>query len=357
MKRFMNEKDGCIVINLFRNYRSCKGIIDVADKIIRLNSNRIIKHQEAENCNANTGAVVIDYFDNAENESEFIIEQIERMLNNGEDLSSVAIIYRTAKCISILEENLTVKGIPYIKNTSYDNYYDNEYVKDILSYLKASTNINDLESIFRIMNKPSRDIEREWIEDCNQGNTLYLNMLELKVVNTFYNDLRLIGNMKPFAAVTYILKKMGYEECVGKNNLDHKEEVIKEFSESILSRAKQFDTIKQWLSYVETLEIVAKDKNIKIADTSAGKVNMLTAHASKGLEFETVFVVGLQEGIFPHRKATTEDLIEEERRLLYVAVTRAKKNLFILGRGAVKNGKRISRFVLELTEDEQSRRE
>ena len=114
--------------------------------------------------------------------------------------------------------------------------------------------------------------------------------------------------------------------------------------DQILEKAKLYENINDWLFFIDS---VYEANNM---DNLESRVNLLTAHSSKGLEFNTVFIVGLQEGIFPHDKALTKENIEEERRLLYVAMTRAKTDLFVVGRGEYKYGKRISRFISELEE-------
>ena len=341
MQRFMNENKACKVIDLFRNYRCAECIIDVAGGLINQNKNRISKKQVASKENKEDGHVYVKIYSNASLEGEYVVDTIFNMKNEGGDLSNIAILYRTESAVSYIEEKLISKGIEFEKRTTRNNYYNQSYVKDIVAYLRLSQDKNDTKSLYRILNRPQRGLNRD---DVSMNNPDF---------QRFMAAVDKIKYMTPFAAVNYILRAIQYGEylyggVIEKGfSIDNYEVMISE----LLTRAKEFDTIDKWIKYIDTICALDENKGEQstLKNSNSNAINLLTAHASKGLEFETVFIIGLQDGIFPHKKAVTSEQYEEERRLLYVAMTRAKKNLFIIGRGEEKHAKRISPFIAEIS--------
>lgn len=359
MRQFINEYRDCVVIDMNKNYRCAEYIVSKAHKLIRINANRIEKKQIACKHDKNTGEVVINSFTNASLEADYVIESINRLKSEEGFNCSVAILYRTAKCANYLEEMLKFSGIKYSRKCESANFYDADWVKDIFAYLRTINGECNLDTLFRIINKPDRQIDRDVLLDiveCESNRFVIvkdekkLNKYtydEINSIKFFIENINRISNMDCFSAVAFILKRMQYERYLYKHlrGLGFSDDYINDSVEDLLEICKKFSSIKDWITYVDTINGTEVKKQI---NTESNYVSMMSIHASKGLEFDAVFVLGLQEGIFPHRKAITDDLLEEERRLLYVAMTRAKKYLFVLGRGEEKNGKRISRFIAEL---------
>ena len=226
---------------------------------------------------------------------------------------------------------------------------------DNYSILKVISK-EDGELLFSIINKPDRNITRDMFDMKYQTDE----------IDKFIKDLGIIYKLDPFGAVNYIFKAVGYEQLYLSRGIREGIgiELLKDKIAELCDRARNYKSNVEWLAAIDLLlsreiKIVGERKNKYTVDEKGNSdnqkddsqkpiINMLTAHSSKGLEFDTVFVVGLTEGIFPHRKAVSPEQIEEERRLLYVAMTRAKNNLYVLGRGEEKNGKRISRFICEI---------
>ena len=370
MQKFINENTDCKVIDMYRNYRCAECVIEAASRLISNNKSRIIKNQLACKADKAIGSVNILACNNAANEAECVANIILEMRSKGVSLDNIAVIYRTSKCVDMLKEKMTISGIPYNENSTGDGFYDNEWVMDIVCYLKASIAYNALpistgtsaleQTLFRIMNRPDRGLIREEIHQILSDREYEYsanNLTNRHEYNLFFSQIKNLSDMSCFAAVFYILKAMGYEKYMFSKMIKHGHngEDVDRIIHDMLERAKMYTNIKEWIDYIDSVKQIddcedgeSEESREEIMTDSISKVNLLTAHASKGLEFETVFIVGLQEGIFPHNKAITEELLEEERRLMYVAMTRAKKDLYIIGRGEEKHGKRVSQFLKEI---------
>lgn len=363
MKRFMEDNRNCEIIDMNKNYRSSECIVRCAGDFINLNKNRIVKRQMAMNPDDEESGVLIKCFENALKEAEFVCQIITEMKDLGKQLNDICIIYRTDRTSSLLKEKFTILGIPFVKSAYSDGFYDSEYVKDIMAYLKVAASDYELPDLLRIINRPERNILCDdvvcfnGLENLLKDPDYETSSLNSEECRKLIKDLLFIRNMAPFAAINYILYAMGYEKylskCFYSSGQDEDEKTA--FISEITERAKAYLNTSDWLSYVEMVSADQNDnRKHEMSDNKTegkkamGKVNMLTAHASKGLEFDTVFIIGMQQGIFPHKKAVSDEALEEERRLFYVAMTRAKKKLYILGRGEMQYGKKVSQFITEL---------
>ena len=345
MRQFIDDFTGCEVIKLTKNYRCKKIIIEHAQKLIKVNTNRLGNYQFApKRTDDDEGSVIIKTFESEELEANFVLEELKKLSNIYGEANNIAIIYRTARCVDMMEEMLRLNGYFIERKSDKNSYYESEFIKDIIAYLRVGISVYESSDVLRIINKPERNLERDdFIYD--NGNTL---------VKRFYSEVQYISQLNPYAAVMYILKRLKYERYLVEKELKkgRRENEIAEEINKLLKRASQYEKISDWLRYIDAsnnennAQVTFNDNN---NSDQYGKVVMQTAHASKGLEYDTVFIVGLQEGIFPHRRALSLEQIEEERRLLYVAMTRAKNRLYVIGRGEEKNGKRISRFISEIT--------
>lgn len=343
MKLFIKEYECNNVIYLNINYRCSKSIIEAAQTLISNNSFRISKIQTAGSEHKDNGFVRIIRCINEYKEAEYVCSKLRELSDKGADLDKTAIIFRTYSCINILIEKMKAEGIPFNVNATGGSYYLSEWILDIVSYLNLSDSINNesyfkdnRDSLFRILNKPERHLLREIIIE-NNG----LHNCPEAGYKELYIKLKLVSKMNCYGAIVYILKGLGYESYFRNymNIRGYSKETVDGMINELLEISKNYTSIREWLNYIET---------VSLANTSDNGFHLLTAHASKGLEYETVFVVGLQDGIFPHVRSENQNLLEEERRLMYVAMTRAKKYLYLVGRGADKYGKRISMFISEL---------
>lgn len=356
MKKFIDDFNARVV-NLSKNYRCAECIIESAKRLIINNKSRIEKVQTAEKMDKDNGNVYIENFLSEIDEAKYIISKIKEIIENKPN-EKIAVLYRTTRNGDLIEEKLTMAGIPYERKEEKSNYYESDFVLDVLSYLKIAAGSRDRRDFFRILNKPNRGLSRECITDNPLEDNLYryfskypkMRMNWIKMIS----QIDMLKKMNPYSAVNYIFKGMNYESYFRSMYVKkgYKDEIINEYIDELLDRAKAFESVNEWLSYINEYKKAERDMqsfDVKNGeDKKENKVILMTAHASKGLEFENVFIIALKEGCFPHSKAVTEEGVEEERRLMYVAMTRAKNDLYLCGNGSVEFGKKISRFLVEL---------
>ena len=273
----------------------------------------------------------------------------------GIDYSDMAILYRTNLLSNSIKSALTKKNIRYKIKGEDRNIYDNFAVRDIISYLKIAISDYDMEDLVNIANKPLRYISRDSIKN---KNTTIDNLIKYyrnkdymqKYLARFKFDLKNISNNITALAIRYIRTKVGYDKYLNEfcrnNDIDYEEivEVLDAFEdESILHK-----DIKEFLKYIESEETKKNDNVEKEVEKDIDAINLMTFHLSKGLEFKVVFIIDSNDGLIPHKKSIRENDLETERRLFYVAMTRAKDNLhiFFTVRRFGKNFK-PSRFIID----------
>ena len=205
--------------------------------------------------------------------------------------------------------------------------------------------------MLRILNRPFRGLTRE----CMTGEIADRRaMLEyyrgddesVRILSRLFKDMDFIRDLNCYAALNYILKGMGMYRYIGERYFKNRKTDLEEAIEDITDRSRAYTGIREWLDAIDSKETKAGDNadNNRERDES---IYLMTIHGSKGLEFDNVFISGLQEGVFPGKHCVTADAMEEERRLFYVAMTRCRKHLFLVGRRKDSYGKRESRFLAE----------
>jgi DNA helicase-2/ATP-dependent DNA helicase PcrA len=247
------------------------------------------------------------------------------------------------------------EGIPFVMKEKPKNIYDEPAVKDVISYINYALYENSVEDFFRIMNRPVRYIKRSTVPlkpfkmqeilNNNKGTGYVVeNILSL------YEQLKFIKTLNPFAAVNYIRKGVGYDDYLKKQALENGKDIKKETEEldELLQLAKGFETLKEWIEHINNYDSIIEEQS-KPVHTDADAVNIVTMHASKGLEWKVVILPDVNEGVVPHKKAVTDSELEEERRMFYVAMTRARENLFIFYIEEKEGGNILpSRFLDEI---------
>ncbi len=375
MKEFLGVKD-CKVVNLNKNYRCAEPVINVAGKLINVNSDRIDKCQTAAKPDKDDGFVKLLCVENSDIEAETVINLIKENCYEKEDkLYSTAVLYRNKKCADILEEKLLMEKIPYDRKNEKSDFYETDIMLDLIAYFRVCTGTGKRSDYYRIINKPERGLTREAFTEgfSERIENIYDLYPDMNIIwKKLLKDFKMLEDLPCFAAVNYLFKGMGYEKYLRSYFMKRgtRKEEINDFIDEIFNRSRSFDNVLQWLLYIDELNYmknngvyienglhnqdengIKHDNNIvKREESSLHKVVLQTMHASKGLEYDNVFIIGLQEGICPHKKAVTDAQLEEERRLLYVAITRAKKRLFIIGKGDNEHGKHVSRFVSEIND-------
>ena len=339
-KNILNfEKDypNAKVILLEENYRSTQNILDAANSVIKHNKMRKDKNLW---CNNDIGSKV-KYIktDTDKEECEYVAEKIKELHDNNVSYEDMAILYRTNAQSRLIEEEMLKKGIPYrIVGSFY--FYNRKEIKDLLCYLRLINNHDDDVSLLRVINTPKRGIGEKTIEaltnKANMNRTSLFEAIdsgkEFAFKNLILNMEKECENITLTDMVELVLRDSGIrEELVNEKSLEA--EIRLENLEEFKSITKGYEEEYGVISLTDFLNEVSLVSDISEHQDSNNKVSLMTIHAVKGLEFDDVFIVGMEEGIFPHYNSINEGTlaaIEEERRLCYVAITRAKKNLWML---------------------------
>ena len=344
-------------ISLTVNYRSTEFITGAAARVILHNDTRFYKRVQSFR-GRGQNVHVQEVLDEQE-EAQYVTEEIQKKLDQGIKPGEIAVLFRAAVQARMISEILSEHRIPFEMRDYVTNFYRHFIVKDMMAYLQLAAGKRDRSLFLTICNRPLRYLARNSMEN-RQINFEDLRKFYcdkdwmLDIIDQFDVDVRMMKNMAPYAAIQYIRKKIGYDdflkEYAEKHQISWKQlmDVMAELEE----RGKNFKSYDEWeihiAKYTQELE-EQQAKARKIKGERENKVQLMTIHSAKGLEFEDVFVIHANEGEIPHQKAEKKDEIEEERRLFYVALTRAKNNLCI-SYITQKNGNSIkpSRFVEEL---------
>ena len=344
-------------ISLTVNYRSTEFITGAAARVILHNDTRFYKRVQSFR-GRGQNVHVQEVLDEQE-EAQYVTEEIQKKLDQGIKPGEIAVLFRAAVQARMISEILSEHRIPFEMRDYVTNFYRHFIVKDMMAYLQLAAGKRDRSLFLTICNRPLRYLARNSMEN-RQINFEDLRKFYcdkdwmLDIIDQFDVDVRMMKNMAPYAAIQYIRKKIGYDdflkEYAEKHQISWKQlmDVMAELEE----RSKNFKSYDEWeihiAKYTQELE-EQQAKARKIKGERENKVQLMTIHSAKGLEFEDVFVIHANEGEIPHQKAEKKDEIEEERRLFYVALTRAKNNLCI-SYITQKNGNSIkpSRFVEEL---------
>lgn len=344
-------------ISLTVNYRSTEFITGAAARVILHNDTRFYKRVQSFR-GRGQNVHVQEVLDEQE-EAQYVTEEIQKKLDQGIKPGEIAVLFRAVVQARMISEILSEHRIPFEMRDYVTNFYRHFIVKDMMAYLQLAAGKRDRSLFLTICNRPLRYLARNSMEN-RQVNFEDLRKFYcdkdwmLDIIDQFDVDVRMMKNMAPYAAIQYIRKKIGYDdflkEYAEKHQISWKQlmDVMAELEE----RSKNFKSYDEWeihiAKYTQELE-EQQAKARKIKGERENKVQLMTIHSAKGLEFEDVFVIHANEGEIPHQKAEKKDEIEEERRLFYVALTRAKNNLCI-SYITQKNGNSIkpSRFVEEL---------
>ena len=345
---FEKEFDDAKIIKLEQNYRSTKNILNAANAVIKNNNERKSKTLWTGNDDGEAISLFTGY--NEREEASFIAEEIERAVANGESYSDFAILYRTNVQSRVIEDTFVRNVIPH-KILSGLRFYDRKEIKDIIAYLRVVLNPDDDVSLMRIINEPKRGIGKTTMDKAAflsgyHNKSLFKIISEpdkypeiirssskfISFTNLIYDLRKLSKTLELTKFIERVLYETGYAAALELENTIESQtrlENIKEF----ISVAAEFEKNDDEASFETFLENVTLISGIDTYDESEDYVVMMTVHSAKGLEFPTVFLVGMEDGLFPSLKGTSEqddmEDLEEERRLCYVAITRAKKKLYV----------------------------
>ncbi len=367
-QQFQNAK----VVKLEQNYRSTTQILDVANAVIKNNTER--KPKKLWSVNKGGVQVKLVTVEHQHAEAHKVVDIVSELKQEGRNYGDMAVLFRTNAQSRVLEEVFLSRGVPY-RLLSGVKFYDRKEIKDVIAYLRAVHNPSDDISVRRIINEPKRGIGTTTLDKMTAISTNEnISLLEVIDQIVMYDQLRAAGEkllkfgkmMKEFQAAAQsvsvleltgkILKETGYVEALEAEKTIEAETRIENLKE-FMGLVKEFEENTPDGTLAEFLDGISLVSDIDNYDETQDAVVMMTLHSSKGLEFPVVFITGMEEGIFPSFMSSTEPGgIEEERRLCYVGITRAKEVLYLLCTnsrtlfGSTSHNPK-SRFIEEIPEE------
>jgi len=340
---FQNDWPDATIVKLEENFRSTPNILNIADKLIAHNKNR--KQKKLVPTKPAGKEIVISTLEDENQEAQAVANQIKDLTEKGASLKDIAVFYRINAQSRLLEEAFIRNKIPYQVVRGIE-FYNRKEIRDLLAYLKILVNPNDEIALLRIINTPARGIGKTTIDRIRayaflQNITLF-NALKkaqnidslpkaskaklsvfVNMIESFKKDAK--GPALPIAQRVLIESGLfdSLKTAGDQNALENLNE--------LLNAAHEYDQQAQEPSLLDFLQQIALFSDVDAYDTSKGCVALMTLHCAKGLEFENVFIIGVEQGLLPHEKSNTddEDELEEERRLFFVGITRAKAGLHI----------------------------
>jgi len=366
MLGFVKDYPDTKQVLLAENYRSSKEIVETSLRLI--NHNKIRYPKKLVPVYGHGRPVDISVYENPLQEMEAVARKLRQYFDAGYLYRDMAVLFRASTGSGLLAEKLMEYNIPFEMRDVIPNLYSHWIAKDLFAYLNLGAGSRKRSDFYRIMNRPNRYFSRDAFETSE---------VSLDAVKSFYqdkdwmeervcdleNDLHTIGRLKPSAAINYIRKAVGYDEYL-KNYAEFrrlKPEELLEIADRLAESAAGFATYRDWMEHVEKYEETLRQQKMEEQrKQETGKhtdaepenaVTLSTMHSAKGLEYRVVFVVDANEGIVPHHKAAQPADIEEERRLFYVAMTRAKERLHLCAvRERYHRKQELSRFISECRE-------
>lgn len=342
-------------VTLNTNYRSTERIVNLAERVIGNNEVRFVKNMKGI---GEAGDKVTFFLaEDAAKEAAHIAEKIGRLLDEGMPLTEIAVIYRTNLQGGAFARELYKRGIPYDLRDNSGNVYEHWVAKDLLAYLLLAENEESDSALRRILNKPKRYIGKDLLAEAETMPYTLLRSFfvcpslkgwQEENLENLRIDLNQIRKRTPYDAVKYIRKVIGYDEYLEGFAAYRRTsaQVLQEIADEIMETAKDCADVRSFREQLERLSLQMKEQSRKKGQKRNG-VALMTMHGAKGLEFRAVFLPSLVEGIVPHEKGM--DTVAEERRLFYVAMTRASEKLClsaILQR--YEKERKPSRFLAEM---------
>lgn len=337
------------------NYRSQKNIVNASLNLIKHNKER---YQKTFHASLSAGCEV-EYavFKNQREQNMRIVRDIYERMERGGKYGEYAVLFRTNTQTRVLTEQFMEYNIPFYAKDSIPNIYEHWIAKDLFVYIRIAQGSRQRSDFLQIMNRPKRYISRESLDDEFVSFDLWECFFEeqpwvAKRIRQLEHDIKMLERMNPYAAINYIRRGIGYDEFL-KEYADYRrirEDDLFDIIEELQAGAKEYANFEAWFlhieEYAEELEKIRQHKQ----EQQDGVV-LATLHSSKGLEFEHVYIVDVNEGVMPYKKALLEQEVEEERRMFYVGMTRAKQDLHLFSTRQMNHKEaEISRFIEESKE-------
>lgn len=357
MLHFTSDYKKAQKVLLDLNYRSKAKIVEGALRVVQNNTKRFEKNIKA--VREATEEIEVTQFKDLSEENQKVLEYIMNYHKKGVPYSQMAVLYRTNTQPGALVEKLMEYNVPFRMRDTIPNIYEHWITKNIIAYIQIALGSKDRALFLQIINRPKRYIAR----DCFTEPTVDLKMIKeyyqdkkyvVERIDKLEYDLALIRKTNPYAAISYIRRAIGYDEYL-KEYADYRRIKVEELYDllsELQEGVKDFTNYEEWFIHMDEYKEELKRQAEQKLDRNYDGVVLSTFHASKGLEYEVVLIIDANEGITPHRKAFLLEDMEEERRMFYVAMTRAKNRLHIFSvKERYHKELACSRFVGELLTD------
>lgn len=355
MFQFQKDYPNARQILLDINYRSASNIVENALKVIGHNE---VRFEKAIHANKPKGlSLHVQEVSDPVEEGQYVLGEIISRMEEGVKPEDIAVLFRIHTDARPLVEGLLERKIPFQMREHMPNIYNHFIAKDIRAYFKMALGSRERQDFLQVMNRPKRYIGRDSLSKktvtFEELRKFYCDKEWMQDrVDQFEWDLKMLIKMAPYAAIQYLRKRIGYDDFLREYAAQRKLQVndLFEIMAELEEAARPFASLEEWFAHVEEYTSALKARERK-KELNQDGIRLMTMHAAKGLEFDTVYIIEANEGQIPYKKALKEQGAEEERRLFYVAMTRAKELLKIIY-VKTKNGKDISpsRFVDELFE-------
>ena len=352
MLHFREDFKGAKTVLLDTNYRSTEQIVAASGNVIRYNKERFSKEIKA----AGGSGAEVEYllFEGQREENARIIWDIQEAVEHGAHYEDFAILFRTNIQPRLLMEQLLAYNIPFRTKDSIPNLYEHWIAKDLFAYIRIAMGSRERKDFLQIMNRPKRYISRDSLDEPTVAFDVWEWYYEeqpwvAKRIGQLEHDIKVLERLSPYAAINYIRKAVGYDDFLAEYadyrriKVDDLYDVIEELQAS----AKDHKDYDSWFAHIDvyTKEL---QEIYRLQSENRESVALATLHSAKGLEYENVYLIDVNEGVMPYKKAVLDQEIEEERRMFYVGMTRAKKNLHLFAVKKINNkDAEISRFIRE----------
>lgn len=346
-----------ILLNI--NYRSCREIVEGSLRMIANNTKRYPK--EIQGNKPYEHPIWIHEVKTGAEEGQDILKRIREYKNQGIPYRDMAVIFRTNTESRRLVDKLMEYNIPFRMRDQLPNCYEHWIAKQVITYIRIAMGSRERSDFLQIWNRPKRYLRREWLSDSQVDTERILEQVAdkkwaVEQLQKLNSDIERLRKMDPFSAINYIRKGIGYDEYLNEyaGQRRMKPEELLEILDELQAMAQPYKNYEDWFRHIE--EYGERLEEQRRMQAQQGKqeeaVTLATMHSAKGLEYEVVFIIEANEGITPHKKAVKPEELEEERRMFYVAVTRAKSYLHIYVLQERYNKKLLpSRFVNEIRLD------
>lgn len=352
MLHFREDLEGTKTVLLDTNYRSTEEIVAASGNLIQHNHERFEKKIKA----ASPKGAAVEYllFEGQREENARIIWDIQEAVDHGAHYEDFAILFRTNTQPRLLMEQLLAYNIPFRTKDSIPNLYEHWIAKDLFCYLRIAMGSRERRDFLQIMNRPKRYISRDSLDEPTVAFDAWEWYYEeqpwvAKRIRQLRQDIKTLERLSPYAAINYIRKAIGYDDFC-QEYADYrriKAEDLYDILDELQESARNYNDYDGWFDHIENYTRELKEM-YRLQSENRESVALATLHSAKGLEYENVYLIDVNEGVMPYKKAVLDQEIEEERRMFYVGMTRAKKNLHLFAVKKLNNkDAEISRFIKE----------